>query len=231
MDIAHKRRVRELTLLSLVGAMALVANLPDAMLSAVGLERGVVMAVLGLVVVMALFLYVRFFFFVLYTLLAVGANLPEQWAASLNISQAPLLMALICMVSISLLNYAIKMVPSGLEPQRKKPNAQATQALLNAIDRSSLTQARSVLSMDFDLNMLGNQGQTPLIRAAQRGETAIVDLLLQHGANPAIIGSEGTAADIALQAGHPELASKLQAIVKQQSTEPPSSELNTAAIG
>ena len=76
-----------------------------------------------------------FFSFVLYTLLAVGANLPEQWAASLNIAQDPLLMTLICMISISLLNYAIKLIPSGLEPEKKKPNAQATQALLNAIDR------------------------------------------------------------------------------------------------
>ena len=38
MDIVQKRRTREWTLLSLVGAMALVANLPDTMLATVGLS-------------------------------------------------------------------------------------------------------------------------------------------------------------------------------------------------
>ena len=231
MDIVQQRRAREWTLLLLVGAMALVANLPDDFLALVRIERGVIMAVLGLVVVMALFLYVRFFFFLLYTLLAVGANLPEQWATSLNIAQGPLLMTLICMVSLSLLNYAIKLSPSGLEPQKKKPNAQAIQVLLNAIDRGNLPQVKSVLSMDFDLNMMGERGQTPLIRAAQRGDAVIVDLLLQHGADPSMMGAEGLAADAALQAGHPELAAKLRELTAHLQPQPVTGELDIASIG
>ena len=231
MDIVKQRRIREWTLLSLVGAMALVANLPSEVLSSFHLERGVIMAVLGLVVVMALFLYVRFFFFLLYTLLAVGANLPEQWANSLNIAQGPLLMTLICMVSVSLLNYSIKLIPSGLEPIQKKPNAQAIQVLLNAIDRDNPTQIRSVLSMDFDLNMAGEKGLTPLMRAAQRGNVSLVELLMRYGADPAMRGNEGTAAEIAENAGHPDIASRLRSEVARKTEPVPLLEPDTAAIG
>ena len=139
MDIVKQQRIREWTLLSLVGLMALVANLPVDVLESAGLERGVIMAVLGLVVVLALFLYVRFFFFMIYTLLAVGANLPEKWAEALHITQGPLLLSLISMVSISLLNYSIKLLPSGLEPKPKKQNPEAIQVLINAIDRGNPT--------------------------------------------------------------------------------------------
>ena len=96
---------------------------------------------------------------------------------------------------------------------------------------SNLTQVRSVLSMDFDLNMLGDQGQTPLIRAAQRGDAAIVRSLAATWSRPGNDRVGGTAADIALRAGYPELATKLRVSVKQQSAEPPPGELDTAAIG
>lgn len=234
MDILQKRRSREWTLLGLVGAMALVANLPDGTLLAYGLERGVIMAVLGLVVVMALFLYVRFFFFLLYMLLAVGANLPEQWAESLGIARGPLLLTLICMVSISLLNYAVKFVPSGLEPRKKKLNPEAIQVLLNSIDRGNLTQIKSVLSMDFDLNLLGTEGHSPLIRAASHGNAEIVDLLLANGASASLVGGDGSAADVAQRAGHGDLAIRLRNVQQQEARaalDAPQSEPDTAALG
>ena len=105
MDIVRQKQVREWTLLGLVATMALVANLPRAALESIGIEQGLLMAMLGLMVVFALFLYVRFFFFLIYFLLAIGANLPEQWAASLGISQTPMLIALIAMVSAVIAAY------------------------------------------------------------------------------------------------------------------------------
>ena len=50
MDIVAKRRAREFTLLMLVSGMALIANLPERVLMLVHFDRGIVMAVLGLVV-------------------------------------------------------------------------------------------------------------------------------------------------------------------------------------
>jgi hypothetical protein len=230
MDIVQQRRVREWILLSLVGLMALVANLPPSILESLRLERGVIMAVLGLVVVLALFLYVRFFFFLLYTLLAVGANLPEQWADALNISQGPLLLTLVSMVSISLLNYAIKLVPSGLEPTPKKRNAEAIRVLLNAIDRANPSYIRSVLSMDFDVNMTGEAGQTPLMRAAQRGDDTVVEMLLRYGADPGLIGTGGSPAELARAAGHEALAARLEALVLAERTRPAGANPDEVAV-
>lgn len=224
MDIVKQRRIREWTLLTLVGLMALIANLPHAALESIGIERGVVMAILGLVVVLALFLYVRFFFFLLYTLLAVGANLPEQWAEALHISQGPLLLTLISMVCVSLLNYAIKLLPSGLEPKQKKKNPEAIQVLLNAIDRGNPSYIRSVLSMDFDVNLVGNAGLTPLMRAAQRGDDVIVDLLLRYDADPGLTGAGGSPAELARSAGHEALATRLDELLRQRQTEKPQPE-------
>jgi hypothetical protein len=62
MDIVRQKQVREWTLLGLVATMALVANLPRAALESIGIEQGLLMAMLGLMVVFALFLYVRFSF-------------------------------------------------------------------------------------------------------------------------------------------------------------------------
>lgn len=219
MDIVKQRQLREWTLLTLVGLMALIANLPASVPELIGIERGVVMAVLGLVVVLALFLYVRLFFFLLYTLLAIGANLPEQWAQALNISQGPLLLTLIAMVCLSLLNYTVKLLPSGLEPTQKKKNPEAIQVLLNAIERGNPAYIRSVLSMDFDVNMLGETGQTPLMRAAQRGDESIVEVLLAHGADPGMGGTGGSPAELARSAGHEALAARLEACSKQRHTE------------
>lgn len=216
MDIVKQRRIREWMLLSLVGLMALVANLPTSTLDAAGLERGIIMAVLGLVVILALFLYVRFFFFLLYSLLTVGANLPEQWAEALHISTGPLLLTLISMVCVSLLNYGIKLLPSGLDPKPKKKNPEAIQVLLNAIDRGNPNYIRSVLSMNFDVNMTGDTGQTPLMRAAQRGDEATVDVLLRYGADPGLVGTGGAPADLARAAGHDVLAHRLDTVLAER---------------
>lgn len=209
MDIVAKQRAREFTLLMLVSGMALIANLPERVLNLVNLDRAVIMAVLGLVVLLAVFLYVRMFFFLLYTLLAIGANLPEQWASALNITQGPLLAALITMVAISLVNYSAKVLPTGLEKRKKRANPEAQRALFNAIERGSPTHVRAVLSLDFDLDGTGPDGLNPLMRAVRRGNVEIVNLLVQHGADEQIKGPEGSLAEIATKGGHHELAAQI----------------------
>lgn len=206
MDFFQARRRKEATLLGLVGLTAIVANLPASLLTSVGIDPRHMVALLGMVVVVALFLYLRFFFFLLYTLLAIGANLPTQWAEALGISQLPLLLALGLMIAISLLNYATKMMPTGLEAaslRPKKRSAEGSKALAYAIERDSLPYAKQVLEMDFDPNMPNDDGTTPLIRAAARGNVAMIELLLAHGADPHLAGGDGlTAKEHALKQGH-----------------------------
>lgn len=210
MDIVKQKQFREWSLLGLVGTMALIANLPRHLLSNLGVDPGLLMAILGMLVVLALFLYVRFFFFLLYALLAVGANLPDKWAAGLGISQAPLLATLIAMVVLSLLNYSAKVLPSGLEPTKRKQNPDATRVLLNAIERGNLSYVNTVLTMDFDLDTIDDQGMTPLMRAAQHGNLKIVQAMLERGASPSLVGPSGRASEIALQNNFPGVSECLK---------------------
>lgn len=203
MDIVKQKQIREWTLLGLVGLMALAANLPPHVLESVGLEAHLLMPILGLMVVLALFLYVRLFFFLIYALLAVAANMPEKWAVAMGISQAPLLGALIAMVALSLLNYRAKVLPSGLEPKKRKQNPEATKVLLNAIERGNLSYVKTLLTMDFDLDTVDDGGMTPLMRAAQRGNLDMVQMMLKRGAAPSLAGPSGRASDVALQNNFP----------------------------
>lgn len=206
MDIVRQKQVREWTLLGLVATMALVANLPSGVLASIGVEQGLLMAMLGLMVVFALFLYVRLFFFLLYALLAVGANLPEKWADSLGISQTPMLIALIAMVALSLLNYTAKALPTGLEPKKRKENPEATQMLGDAIDKRNLSYFKTLLTMDFDVDVPGMDGMTPLMRAAQKGEFKMVQMLIKRGASALPEGPAGRASDVALKHNFPKVA-------------------------
>lgn len=206
MDIVRQKQVREWTLLGLVATMAMVANLPHSLLDNIGVEQGLLMAMLGLMVVFALFLYVRFFFFLLYALLAVGANLPEQWAQSLGISQTPMLIALIAMVALSVLNYTAKKLPTGLEPKKRKENPEATQMLLDAIDKRNASYFKTLMNMDFDVDVAGPDGITPLMKAAQKGDFKMVQMLIRRGASALPEGPSGRASDVALKNNFPKVA-------------------------
>lgn len=219
MDIVRQQQIREWTLLGLVGTMALTANLPRDALDRVGVDPALLMALLGLMVVFALFLYVRFFFFLLYALLAVGVNLPDQWADSLGISRTPMLIALIAMVVLSLINYSAKAFPSGLEPKKRKQNPDAIRALLEAIERKNLSYVRTLLAMDFDLDDTGPDGMTPLMCAAQRGEFKIVQMLIKRGASPLLAGPAGRASELALKNNFPAVSEFLKRVEQVQETE------------
>lgn len=206
MDIVRQKQVREWTLVALVVVMALVANLPESVLDRIGIEQGVLMALLGLMVVFALFLYVRFFFFLLYALLAVGANLPAQWAEALGVSPTPMLIALIAMVLLSVINYTAKTLPSGLEAPKHKENPEATQMLIDAISKHNLSYFRTLMTMNFDVNPPGTDGLTPLMHAARRGEFKMVQMLIRHGASALPEGPQGRASDVAMKANFPKVA-------------------------
>ena len=210
MDIVKQKQIREWTLLGLVGTMALVANLPHHFLSGIGVDPGLLMTILGVMVILALFLYVRFFFFLLYALLTLGANLPDKWAESLGISQTPLLATLVIMVAISLYNYSSKILPSGLEPKKRKQNPEATKVLLHSIERGNLPYVTTLLTMDFDLNTFDDEGLTPLMRAAQYGHLKMVQAMLKRDASPSLAGPLGRASDIALQNNFPAVSECLR---------------------
>lgn len=223
MDIVKQKRIREWSLLGLVGAMALLSNLPAQVLAELHVEPRIIMPVLGLLAMLALMLYVRYFFFLLFTLLILGANLPETWAEKFSLNREMFLATLIALIGIYLLNYGLKLLPSGLEQKKSVPNPKATTALIKAIDQDNTSYIKTILTIDFDLNVTGEQDMTPLMCAAQRGNFKAVEMLLARGASALIKGPGGRASEIALRNEFPLVAERL--IISEQA------ETNKAAAG
>nr|WP_281065166.1 ankyrin repeat domain-containing protein [Brachybacterium sacelli] len=69
-----------------------------------------------------------------------------------------------------------------------------------------------LLSVDLGFDVDALRGTTALHEAAVRGETTVVDLLLELGADPSLLDTthHATAAGWAHHGGHPQLAEHLE---------------------
>jgi ankyrin repeat protein len=212
LDFLTKLRIRELILMGLITISAVLANLPDEYVRrTLGVNPAALLAILGIAVIVGLFLYLKFFLFVAVVLLIAGANMPEQIAEGLNISKVPIVLALVALVGVGLINYVVKVLPTGLEPKPKEKSPEGVRALFYAIEKGNLVYAQKVLSMNFDPNLQHDNGYTPLAYAAMKGSVPMVELLLRNGASPSLTTREGdTAVELALRYGHADAAELLK---------------------
>ena len=213
LDFLTKLRVRELILMGLITISAVMANLPEEYVEdTLGVNRALLVAVLGIAVIIGLFLYLRTGLFIAVLLLIAGANMPDKIAEGLNISKIPIVLALVALVGVGLINYVVKLVPTGLEPRPKEKSAEGVRALFYAIEKNNLVYAQKVLAMNFDPNLHHDNGYTPLAYAAMRGSLPMIELLLRNGADPMQTTKEGdSAVELALRFGHAEVADGLKA--------------------
>jgi hypothetical protein len=210
-DLLTRMRIREVLLFGLIVMAAILAQLPPETLEDYGINRNYLLGVLGCGIVLGLFFYLKFFFFLAVVLLILGANLDQQLADYVNISKIPLVLALVAMVGISLINYVVKLMPTGLEPKPKEKSPEGIRALFYAIEKSNLVYAQKVLQMNFDPNVQHDNGYTALAYAAMKGNGRMVELLLRNGADPNSVTKEGdTAVELALRLGHSEVADLLK---------------------
>lgn len=210
-DLLSKLRIKEVLLFSLIAMTAALANFPRETIEDMGINHDYLLAVLACAVVIGLFFYLKFFFFLAIVLLIVGANMPEQIAERFNISKIPLILALIGMVGVSLINYVVRLLPTGLEVKPKEQSPEGIRALFYAIEKGNAVYAQKVLSMNFDPNLLHDNGYTPLSYAAMKGNMAMVETLLRNGAHPSVRTKEGdTPVELALRFGHGEVADLLK---------------------
>lgn len=212
LDFLTRLRIRELVLMGLITLSAVLANLPEAYVrESLGVDPTTVLAFLAIAVIIGLFLYLRFGLFVAVVLLVAGANLPEQIAEGLNISKVPIVLALAALVGIGLVNAAVKLLPTGLEPRPREKSPEGIRALFYAIEKANLVYAQRVLAMNFDPNLHHDNGYTPLSYAALKGSVPMLELLLRNGADPAMLTREGdTPVELALRMGHAEAADLLK---------------------
>ena len=212
LDFLTRLRIRELVLMGLITITAVLANLPEEYVEGtLGVSADTLLAFLGIAVILGLFLYLKFFLFVAVVLLIAGANMPDQIAEGLNISKIPIILALVALVGVGLINYVVKVLPTGLEPRPKEKSPEGIRALFYAIEKNNLIYAQKVLSMNFDPNLQHDNGYTPLAYAAMKGSVPMVELLLRNGASPSLTTREGdTAVELALRYGHADAAELLK---------------------
>jgi hypothetical protein len=212
LDFLTRLRLRELILMGLIAITAVLANLPEEYVEeSLGVNRATLVAVLGIAVIIGLFLYLKTGLFIAVVLLIAGANMPDQIAEGLNISKIPIILALVALIGVGLINYVVKLVPTGLEPKPKEKSAEGVRALFYAIEKNNLVYAQKVLSMNFDPNLHHDNGYSPLAYAAMRGSLPMIELLLRNGADPAGSTKEGdTPVELALRFGHAEVADALK---------------------
>jgi hypothetical protein len=212
LDFLTRIRIRETILMGLITITAVTANLPaEYVEETLGANHGALVAVLAAAVIIGLFLYLKFFFFLAVVLLTAGANMPEQIAEGLHISKIPLILALVAMVGISLINYIVKLLPTGLEPKPKERSPEGTRAMFYAIEKDNLVYAQKVLAMNFDPNLVHENGYTPLGYAAMKGNPRMVELFLRNGADPRVTSKDGdTPIELALRFNHSEIADLLR---------------------
>ena len=222
LDFLTRLRIRELVLMGLITISAVLANLPrEYVEDTLGIDPTTLLAILAIAVIIGLFLYLKFGLFVAVVLLIAGANMPDQIAEGLNISRVPIVLALVALVGVGLINYVIKLLPTGLEPRPREKSPEGVRALFYAIEKSNLVYAQKVLSMNFDPNLHHDNGYTPLAYAAMKGSAPMVELLLRNGAAVSLVTKEGdTPVELALRMGHNEVADLLKQ-ARQAAEAPP----------
>ena len=226
LDFLSKLRIRELILMGLITITAVLANLPEEYVEdTLGVSRATLVAMLGIAVIIGLFLYLKTGLFIAVVLLIAGANMPDQIAEGLNISKIPIVLALVALVGVGLINYVVKLMPTGLEPRPKEKSAEGVRALFYAIEKNNLVYAQKVLGMNFDPNLHHDNGYTPLAYAAMRGSLPMIELLLRNGADPQQTTKEGdTPVELALRFGHAEVADGLKVARRAAASGLPDSE-------
>jgi len=212
LDFLTRLRIKELILFGLILVSAVIANLPHEYVEeTLGINRGMLVAFLGIAVILGLFLYLRTGLFISVVLLTAGANMPDQIAEGLNISKIPIILALLALVGVGVVNHIVKLMPTGLEPRPKEKSAEGIRALFYAIEKNNLVYASKVLSMNFDPNLRHENGYTPLTYAAMRGSLPMIELLLRNGADPVQTTAEGdSAVELALRFNHGDVADALK---------------------
>ena len=231
LDFLTRLRIRELVLMGLITITAVLANLPKEYVEeTLGMNSTTLLAVLAIAVIIGLFLYLKFFFFVAVVLLIAGANMPDQIAEGLNISKIPIVLALVALVGIGLINYVVKLVPTGLEPKPKEKSPEGIRAMFYAIEKNNLVYAQKVLSMNFDPDLHHDNGYTPLAYAAMKGSVPMVELLLRNGASAALTTREGdTPVELALRFGHADAADLLKRARQNGASDSQSAVLSAAS--
>ena len=186
-------------MLAIVLLLSVTANLPESLIGQY-IDKDILLSVLAAVIIIALFRYLRWMLFLIVTVLAVGANLPEQLATAVNVDPVVMIATLVVLVFISLLNHIFKLLPTEAAIKRTD-SSQSRKALLEAVKTGNLNKLKRLLKMNVEVNFL-QDGTSPAHIVAEQGNNEMMQALLDYGVNLNVINKVGlTPMEIALAFG------------------------------
>jgi class 3 adenylate cyclase len=186
----------EVVILVIVSGMALAANLPEGAIGNV-VDRNLLLVTLVATVFISLFRYLKFMLFLTVSVLAIGANLPDQLASQLHISQAAMIVASGVLVCVALLYKMYHLRPPKIFRNKtrktdipKIDTIESRNDVINAIVNGDFASLHQALISGVEINFRQN-GDIPLFLAIENGYADLVLLLLSHGASPRVRNKEG----------------------------------------
>jgi len=192
-------KLNEVIMLAIVLLVSIAANLPDNFLGEY-VNRDILLSVLATVVIIALFRYLRWMLFLIVTVLAIGANVPEQIANVVNVDPAIMIATLVVLVLISILNHVFKLLPTDAVSNRTD-SSQSRKAIFEAIKTANVSKLKRLLQMNVEVNFL-QDGTSPAHMVAEQGNNDMMQALLDYGVNLNVINKDGlTPMEIAMAFG------------------------------
>ncbi len=184
-------RRSELFLFTIVALLSIAANLPEQSFGSF-INKKLLLAVLAGIVVIALLRYLRLFLLLCVVTLAIGANVPDRIADSLGIHPATMLVVLALIVVMALVNVYLKMLPTDRvqASTQKEDNEHTRREVLIAVSKGNLTRLKWLLNRNVEINFSLN-GVSPVIVAAEKGYSEIMQLLVHHGAEVNVTNADG----------------------------------------
>lgn len=108
---------------------------------------------------------------------------------------------------------ALALLACGAAVNAASRNGQRVMPLHSAVAGGHYAMAAALVQGGADVNIAQADDFTPLHGAAQNGQPTMVRLLLDHGASPAARTGDGrTPRDMAIEAGHTEVAAMLKVV-------------------
>lgn len=192
--------------------MALTANLPDGVIGHI-VDRNLLLIALTATVIISLFYYLKLMLFITVSVLAIGANLPDQLANQIGVSQSAMIVASGVLVLMALL---YKFFYSGHSEAISINNEVADDSsydtinsrndVITAILNGNFPSLHQLLISDVEINF-SQYGAIPLFLAIEKGYADMVLLLLSHGAKQRVKNKDGkTPIEFALEHNNVRIA-------------------------
>jgi Ankyrin repeats (many copies) len=205
-------KFNEIILLAIVILLSVAANLPESLIGRY-INTDILLSVLAGVVIIALFRYLRWMLFLTVTVLAFGANLPDQIASVVKVEPIVLIATLIVLVLVSLLNHVFKLLPTDAKTTRTD-SSQSRVAVLEAVKTGNLSKLNHLLQMNVAIDFI-QDGTSPAHIVAEQGNNEMMQALIEYGVNLNVINKDGlTPMEVAMAFGFNHTAEMMRSAGK-----------------